>query len=378
MTILDRYILRSFLKTFFLWLFCFIGIYVIFDLFTKMDGFMKSGRGVVGVLELVGKYYLIQSLPFLDKISPLLCLTSAMITISMLMRQNELTPILAAGISQARIIRPILIAVFIFVLFSAANREMLLPVFMNDINKEPSGYVNETGENVNASTDYRSLITIKGDTAFYSERRISLPSFDLHDNNIAVYGKNLSAENAIYLPAQDGHPAGFLMKKVTKPKEILTSETLKINEKPVIITPKDASWLEPDDCFVVTNIPFGYLASNYSWRQNASTLDFISAIRGQSLDIGMDIESSIHNRVVQPMLDMTLIFLGLPIILAKSERNVFKAMGVVALVAFSFVVVQYSSQFVGRSFASPVLGAWFPLMIFVPIAAHLYRKMLQI
>ena len=64
MTIFDRYILRSFLKTYCLWFFCLIGLFVVFDLFTKTDGFIRAGGNATGTLTLIARYYLVQSLPF--------------------------------------------------------------------------------------------------------------------------------------------------------------------------------------------------------------------------------------------------------------------------------------------------------------------------
>ncbi len=376
MTIIDRYILRSFFKTLFLWFFCFIGIYVVFDLFTKLDGFRAAGDGVLGAIGLIGRYYSIQSLPFFEKTASLLCLTSAMITIAVIMRHNELVPILAAGISQVRVVKPIIFAVLFLTIGTTLAREFVFPIFLDDLQKDPAEYAADyRGSQINAATDYNSFLTIQGDLAVYSEGRIHSPNFALLSKSLIVHGKYLQAEEAIHTPGQDGRPAGFLMKNVVRPKEILTEPSLQVGEKQVILTPKDCSWLAPGDCFVVSDVPFAYLAANRSWREYASTWDYVRTIRDRSLDLGGDIELKIHSRVVQPFLDITLLFLGLPIILARGDRNVFKAMGIVVLVVFSFLLVQFGSQFVGKSVGMPILGAWVPLMLFAPIAVNLYRNM---
>ena len=376
MTIIDRYILRSFLKSFCLWFICFIGIYIVFDLFTKMDSFLKAGGGVLGAVVLICKFYAIQSLPFFNMISPILCLTSAMFTIGMLIRHNELTPILAAGISRERVIKPIIFAVVILTGCTAICRETLLPMFMDDLMKDPAKFVSHDGSDLYAATDYNSGFMLLGNKVFYKEREITEPNISFLDKSLSVHGKKLNAKEAVYYPAKDGKPSGFLMKDVMSPQEILRGPSLALDGRPIVITPKDADWLESGDCFVVSKIPFAYIASNESWRENASTWEYISAIRGQSLDIGVDIESKIHARILQPFLDMTLFFLGIPIILTRGgERNVFKAMGLVALIVFSFLVVQYGALFFGRNSEMPVLGAWFPIIVFIPIAIYLYRKM---
>ncbi len=374
MTIFDRYILRSFLKTYCLWFFCFIGLYVVFDLFTKTEGFVRAGGNVVGILSLIGRYYMIQSLPFFDKISPLLCLTSAIITIAMLMRNNELVPVLAAGIPYQRVIKPIIYAVIVLTIGTAISRELLLPHFLDDLQKDPGKYSQDNGTEVNAATDYQSHIQIQGDRAYSNEGRLLNPSIALLNKSLSTYGKLIVAQNAYFRPKNADHPAGYLLEGVQKPKDLLASPSMKLDERVIIITPKDVTWLKEDECFVVSNIPFGYLANNEAWRGYASTWEYITANRQKSLDLGRDIDSVIHGRITQPFLDVTLLFLGLPIILRRGDRNVFKALGIVALLVVFFLLVQFGSQFFGRNSEMPIMGAWFPLLLFIPIAVHLYRN----
>lgn len=372
----DRYVLRSFLKTYFLWFFCFIGLYVVFDLFTHADNFARAGSGLKGTLMVIGRHYMVQSIPFFDKISPLLCLTSAIVTIAMMMRNNELVPVLAAGVSSLRVVRPIIFAVFLLTIGTTVSREVLLPQFLGDLQADPSKYTEDDGTEINAAVDYQSRIRIQGKKAYFVDSRISSPNFKL-SKALSVYGKELTAENAFYLPKDATHPAGYLMKNVQQPQELLSSPTLTFEERPIVITPQDADWLEPTDCFVISGVPFNYLAANEMWRSYASTWDYISAMRGQSLYLGRDIETMVHTRIVQPFLDMTLLFLGLPIILKKGDRNVFKALGIVALIVILFLFVQFSAIFFGRNSDMPILGAWFPLFLFVPIAVKLYMNVEQ-
>ena len=80
---------------------------------------------------------------------------------------------------------------------------------------------------------------------------------------------------------------------------------------------------------------------------------------------------AIHARIVQPLLDMTLLFLGLPLVVTRENRNVFVAMGICMVVTTAFSLVVAGVQSLGEvpiGF-SPPLAAWTPLIIFVPLAA---------
>ena len=74
--------------------------------------------------------------------------------------------------------------------------------------------------------------------------------------------------------------------------------------------------------------------------------------------------------MVNPLLDMTLLFLGLPLVLRNRERGVILAIGMAVLVVVGYYVVILGCQQMGNtSLISPSLAAWLPLMIFVPVAA---------
>ncbi len=145
------------------------------------------------------------------------------------------------------------------------------------------------------------------------------------------------------------------------------------NNKSLLITHQAApDWVEPNNCFVVSNVPFDFLVSNSSWREYAGTWDLIQAVRNKSLDVGNQIHATIHVRLLQPLLDVVILFLGLPLILTSRDRNVFKAMGISGLIIILFMVTQKGCQFLGANYDIPVLGAWLPLLIFGPLAVNQY------
>jgi lipopolysaccharide export system permease protein len=69
-------------------------------------------------------------------------------------------------------------------------------------------------------------------------------------------------------------------------------------------------------------------------------------------------------------LDVTLFFLGLPLVLARGNRNVFVAAGWCLLIVLLFLLVVMACQGLGNRgyLLSPALACWLPLMIFIPTA----------
>lgn len=375
MTLLDRYILRSFFFNLILWLFCIIGIYIVFDLFTNVDGLVKAGKALGNVPMTILTYYLFKSIPIAMSLGSILGLVSAMITIAMMMRHNELIPIQAAGVSTIRIIMPLIGAVLIVTVGSTVLREMVLPHYLNELVMDVSTLSEDRGNMVNATIDNETGITLQGDRIFRRTARISNPNFVLHKPLVRQV-TYLRAKEAFHRPAGEGRPAGFMLVELRDIPELLKDAPLKYGEKPIVLMHRDApDWIEPGNGFVASNVPFDYLASNDAWRQYASTPDLIRAVRNGSLDLGSRIHASIHGRVMQPFLDMTLLFLGLPVILRSGDRNIFKSLGLSGLLILTFLVVRESCQFLGGSGDMPVLGAWLPMMIFLPIAVNQFMML---
>ena len=367
MTILDRYILRSFLFNFVGWNLCFVGIFVIFDLFTNLDSLLQAGRAAHNVPKVIFFYYFFKSIPIVMLLGSVLSLVAAMVTVAMLMRNNEFVPIQAAGISTLRIIRPLLIAVLSITVLFCVMRECFLPNIQDRIAMEATDYVENKGTLLNVTIDNETNISILGDRVFRTDRRISKPEFTF-PKTVAKQNLRLTGEAAFYKPKTKLYPAGYLLTGVHD-KNIIQSPSLMWEDKPILITPADATYLEPDQCFIVSNVPFESLASKDAWRY-ASLWTLVSAARNKSLDVGASIHADIHSRLTQPVLDMTLLFLGLPVLLVCGDRNVFKAMGLSGLILITFLLVCYACQFAGANSGMPVLGAWLPMMIFVPLAVN--------
>jgi len=366
MTILDWYILRSFLFNFVGWNLCIVGIFVVFDLFTNFDSLIQAGKAVGNVPQVIFLYYFFKSIPIVLLLGSVLSLVAAMVTVAMLMRNNELIPIQAAGISTLRIIRPLIIAVFCLTALFCLMRECLLPNVQDRIVMEAADYAKNEGTLLNVAIDNETNISIRGDRIFRSDKRISKPEFDF--SKTISRQLRLTGESAYHKSATRSRPAGYLLTGVHD-RHILQNPTIMLEGKPILITPVDADYLEPDQCFVVTNVPFESLVSSNAW-QYASLWALVSAARNKSLDAGTLIHANIHSRITQPVLDMTLLFLGLPVLLLGGDRNVFKAMGLSGLILITFLLVCQASQFVGTSISTPVLGAWLPMMIFVPLAVN--------
>ncbi len=376
MGIIDRYLLRQFVQTFLICYLSLTGIYVVFDAFTNLEAFLQCAERAGGLAGLMGRYYVFRAIFFFDRTAALLTLISAMFTVTWIRRHNELTALMSAGISRVRVVLPVICAAVFVALLATANRELVIPRFREQLARTPHDLLGDIPRGMQPCYDNLTDILIRGRRTCASRRRLTEPNF-LMPAALAKYGNQLTAEEAFYRPAEDNRPGGYLLKGVKQPKDIHLRPSLSLEGKPVIITPRDApDWLGKDECFVASDVSFEQLTGGHAWRQYASTMQLISGLRNPSLDFGADVRVAIHSRIVPPFADVTLLFLGLPLVLTRDNRNVFMAIGLCVVVVAVFVLVAIAFQHLGSSyFLEPALAAWAPLIIFVPLAVGMAESM---
>jgi lipopolysaccharide export system permease protein len=158
---------------------------------------------------------------------------------------------------------------------------------------------------------------------------------------------------------------------VTAPLALLEAPSLMIEEEPVVITPRDLAALKHDQVFVVSGVTFEFLSSGSSWREYASTRELVHELKSPSTDLGAGVRMAVHGRLLRPLLDTTLLFLGLPLVV-RTNRNPFLAIGICLAIVTAFMSVVLGCQALGQSgWMRPSLAAWLPLMIFAPLATFL-------
>ncbi len=372
MLILDRYLLRQFAQIFLICFCSLFGLFVVIDAFSKIEDFIRFAGEHGSLLRIMGEYYGYSALPFFDRTSGILTLISAMFTVAMFQRFNEMTALQAAGIPKWRILKFVVFAVIAITVAAAVNREVVIPASREHFTRSAQDLGGEIGQTLEPRRDNKTDILIRGQHTFANMQRIEKPSFQIASPELNKYGRQLVAANAFCQLATSDHPAGYLMKGVSIPKDLAVHPSLAIENEPIILTPMDHAWLKPDECFVVSDITFEQLADSDDWRQNASLPELITGLRNPSLGLGSEVRVAIHARIVQPFLDVTLLFLGLPLLLRRGNRNLFVAVGLCVGLVVAFYLVVLGFQYLGSNYlVSPTLAAWCPLMIFVPMAVYM-------
>lgn len=123
MSILDRYLARKFFGPFLYCLAAFSLLFVIGDLFENLDTFLGIPRwGAVAV-----KYYILLIPTVLTMIAAFAVLLALLYSLGRMRRYNEVTALMAGGISVARISAPLLATSLLLAALVFGSNEVILP-----------------------------------------------------------------------------------------------------------------------------------------------------------------------------------------------------------------------------------------------------------
>jgi lipopolysaccharide export system permease protein len=359
MTTLDRSLFRAYLQAYLICLISLLSLYVVVDLFMNLEDF--AHQGLEAVLRHVLNYYGYKIIQIFDRLSEPIVLLAAMFTVAWVQRNNELLPLLSAGVPTRRVIRPVLVGSVIMLGLGVANQELVIPhvadsllVDRDDPGGEKvlgvSGAYDTNGVHVEGAEAKRRGLTVK-------------PFYCTVPENLAGGALlHLEAKEARFLPADSPgkHRGGWLMAGV----------------KPASLDPcpECLELVDPGVYFLKTQaIDFDVLTRNRNWFAFASTdrlrrlLDRPDARRLAAIAV------LFHQRLTRPVLGLLLVVLGLSVILHDQNRNVYVGTGLcLALCGLFFAAIFACKQLGDNEYLSPALAAWLPVLFFGPLAFSMF------
>jgi lipopolysaccharide export system permease protein len=367
LTLIDRQLIRSYFKGYFICLVSLLSLYIVVDLFTNLDDFSNHNGGIGTTAHLIGIYYGYKVWQIFDRLCEAILVLAATFTVTWMRRNNEQIPLLSCGVSTQRIVRPVLFSAICMLSLNVINQEMIIPsigmkmMFQRDDPKgekevqvrgayEPNG-VHIEGERANR----KGLIIY--------QFRVTLPT--------EVIGglKHLTAEAARYVPPdprRSQRSGGWEMTGTTSG----TTEDIEIPENPAIEQIDKGKFFlhtrkvtfdvltRHDNAYLLSSTAALYheLQNEESNRQGASQLDRKKAVL-------------FHMRLARPLVSIILVVLGISIILGDNNRNVYIGVGMCLLVCGCFFSATSACKFLGdNNLIAPALSAWIPIFIFGPLA----------
>ena len=127
MKTLDSYIIRRFLTNMLLCLAVVVSLRIVADLFINMDEFAKQKVAFGQLVGWIATYYAYHSLEYFAELGGVAIVMAAAFTIARMNASNELTAIMASGVSLRRVLLPIVICSAIMSVLVLVDRELVIP-----------------------------------------------------------------------------------------------------------------------------------------------------------------------------------------------------------------------------------------------------------
>jgi len=353
----------AFLRAYAICLVSTLSLYIIVDLFTNIDDFFLSGRTSLQVAGHIISYYGYRSVQYYDRLCEAISLLAAMFTVAWTQRNNELIPMLSAGVSTHRFLRPVLAGAALMLAIGMLNQEFLIP--------EIAPALVTDRDDPEATRD----LYVQG---CYDPNRVHIDGFKGNrlDQSVTKFNvtlpasshsemKHLTAEKAKYIPPEEGtHFSGGWMLYDTTPAE-LPKETY----DPAIIEMVDAG-----KYFLrVREATFQRVTQGQKTQQFVSSETLFHLMERTDVGRMNSLAVTFHMRLVRPIVGMLLVVMGLSIILRDQTRHVFISAGLCLVMCAVFFAVVFGGKFLGTGdYVSPAMAAWLPVLVFGPLAIALY------
>jgi lipopolysaccharide export system permease protein len=359
--LLDRQMIRSYGKAYLVCLVSLVGLFVIVDLFTNLDDFTQHKQGMSQTMRHIGVYYANMVPRIFDQMCESIALIAATFTVAMMLRNNELLPLLSAGVSTRRVVTPVAMGACATLGLGVLNQELLLPqldVFM--------------AEN-RANFDGRALVEVKG---IYDLNGVHL-SGRFADKKTQTVDKffciippqrgqdtltTLQAETARYIPKSADPRSGGWLLTGTMPAE------LREWSNPEIVECIDAGRY-----FLYTDVDFQNAIRGRNWAAFMTTWALMREMERPGNPKQAALAVAFHGRLTRLILGMTLVLCGLGVVLRDQTRNVFGSAGLCLAICAAFFAAGVTCQYLGNTgLLAPALSAWLPVIAFGPLALVLF------
>ena len=362
MHLLDRMLIRGYLKAYLVCLVSLLSLYVVIDLFTNLDEFAEQHRGLAPIVKHIGVYYGYKVAQIFDLLCEEIVLLAAMFTVAWMQRNNELLPLLSAGVSAHRVVRPVLLCATAMLGLTVANQELILPriaTFLLYPRDDPNGE-----KEIEAHHAFEpNKIHINGERASRRFRMVRKFSCLIPDT-LAQKLIHLSAKEAYYYPPGEGPcgGGGWLLTD-TQPAELDGR-----------VNPNVLKVLDSGKYFLYTReADFEAITRNRTWFFFASTYRLLSELnKPESMRLA-SMAVRFHMRLTRPILGLLLVIMGLSIILRDQNRNVYISTALCLVLCGLFFAACFLCRQLGdNEYLSPALAAWLPVLLFGPLAFVLF------
>ena len=356
--ILDVYITKKFLSTFFIAILLIIGIVIIFDISEKVDDFVQHKAPLK---DIIFDYY-VNFIPyFMNMFSPLFVFISVIFFTSRMAANSEIVAILSCGVNFHRMMMPYLFSATLIALLSLTLNLWVIPHSNVERLKFQNTYVSRRNDHTGRTRNIHYQIS-PGRFVFvesFSRWNNTAYKFTLEEMEDNRLVSKLSAETA----AWDSTSGSWKLKKYfirDYEKGVLRDRVRTGEQLDTVIALTVEDFYRNDES--VEEMDIGELSRYISTQR----------MRGDG-----DVKYSLiemHNRFALPFSAFILTIMGVALSSKKKRGGIGWNLAVGIALSFSYILfLRFAQMFVYTGAMSPALALWLPNIIYAIIAAFLYK-----
>lgn len=356
MKIIDIYIIKKFLGTFFYAISLLILIVIIFDISEKMDNFIKNEAPLKSI---VIDYY-VNFIPyFINLFIYLFTFISVIFFTSKLAGNTEIIAILSSGVSFRRLLLPYLMAATFLALLSFYLGNFLIP----KTNKARRIFTNIYMEKLTKDNERNMHLQISPGTFVFVEsyssvlnegKKFSLEKFNGQDMTYKVIAEKIKYDTASDIwVLNDFHERNF---------DSIGEHKLAMGEEMELMGIN----LNPLDLYKIKE--------RFEEMNLFELNDYIESEKTKGSIAYKKYEIEKHKRIAGPVAIIILTFIGVALSSRKVRGGIGMHLGVGIALTFSYILLmQVSTVFSTFGDLSPLVASWIPNIIYFFIGLYLLR-----
>ncbi|MBK8913396.1 MAG: LptF/LptG family permease [Phycisphaerales bacterium] len=361
MNTIDRYVIRAFLGGFLTLLLTGTGLFIFVDVLLNFDEFSKDPNvSATGALFDAVDYYVFNLPLFFSYVAGPSMAVAAAFCFALMLRNNELTALVAAGVPLQRLIVPLLACAVPLVALWWVNREWVIPEIAHKIARDREDVRGTRAFGVYCVKDSRDNILIA--LQFYPRDGSMRQAYVIEPGPDGRAASLIQADEARFDPAANiwrfdgravrtfldpgggGLGRGFSTQNLTEFKLRLTPDDLILRQA--------AEWAD-----LLSLRHMNRLVNSEQQLANRPTIIM-----------------SRHVRLTQPVLICALMLLAVPFFLTREPVNVIVRGTAALLLCLLFFVTTFVCHSLVREDIAALL-AWMPILIFAPVGVLLVANL---
>jgi lipopolysaccharide export system permease protein len=354
--IIDRYIIRKFLGTFFFCLVLIMTIAVVFDFAEKIDNFMEKEAPVRAI---IFDYYLNFIPYFATLFSPLFVFISVIFFTSKMAANTEIIAILNSGMSFRRMMLPYFLSALVIALFTYLLTNFVIPKANLNRSVFENKYYRATTTRVPVMNIHRQV---------FRNVLVYMESF----NPISQAGRNFTIEKF----GEDGRLESKLTGNMVR-YDTASSKWVVINYYLRKITDKEDILTQGDriDTTLTINPSDLSMGPGFVGTMTYNELNnYVSQLRLQGSDELNLFLIEKYRRFANPFAVFILTLIGVSLSSRKVRGGIGMNIGIGLGLSFSYILfMQFASQFSLKGNLSPMVAMWIPNIMYAIVALVLYK-----